>query len=239
MINIVCLKWGDRYSVDYVNRLLAMTRRHVTKDFQFWCFTEDARDIDPDVRVLDLMTASTLETWWNKIFLFAPDNGLPENEQIFYIDLDTLIVSNIDDLLTVSQISEIVVLRDFYQGIARSAGRIGSGLMSWRHGSYAHVWHDFIQDPDAAQRRVHPQGDQAWIELEISDWRYWQDLFPDRVVSFKVHCAEGLPAQAGIICYHGRPSIPESVTQRVHHSTALRKWHTEPAPWVLDHWRTS
>lgn len=238
MINIVCLKWGDRYSADYVNRLFSMTQRHVTKPFRFWCFTEDARDIDSRIRVLDLMTADTLEIWWNKIFLFAPHNGLPQHEQILYIDLDTLIVSNIDDLLSVDQISDIVVLRDFYQGIARTAGQIGSGIMSWRHGSYDHIWHDFIKDPTAAQSRVHPQGDQAWIALEITSWRYWQDLFPDRVVSFKVHCAQGLPPGAGVVCYHGRPSIPESVTQRVSHNTALRQWHTEPAPWVLDHWRT-
>lgn len=236
MINIVCLKWGSKYGPEYVNRLHSMVRRHSTQPARFWCMTEDAQGINPGVDIVPLKFAGDLDSWWNKIWLFSSDLPIAQGEQIFYIDLDTLIVSNIDDLLT-DQVPDIVVLRDFYHGIARTAGGIGSGLMSWRHGAYTHIWERFIADPQAAITSVSPHGDQAWIEHCIDAWYCWQDLFPDRVISFKIHCADGLPEKSSIICYHGRPSIPDSVTQSMTHGTATKRWTTQAAPWVLDHWK--
>jgi hypothetical protein len=124
------------------------------------------------------------------------------------------------------------MLKDFYHGIAKTAGQIGSGLMSWRHGDYEHVWQEFIRDPVAAVRSVRPHGDQAWIERNISAWYHWQDLWPGAVVSFKMHCQQGIPPGARIICYHGEPGIPESVTYR----GRQWKWDLTPQPWVLEHW---
>ena len=232
MINIVCLKWGGKYGPEYVNRLFYAVRRHVTHEYRFWCVTEDDTGIDWRVRRSPLKIDRGLETWWNKIQLFSENLLIPQGEQIFYIDLDTLIVSNIDDLLT-DQIPDIIVLRDFYHGIAKTAGLVGSGLMSWRHGQYRHIWDRFIQDPQAAIMSCRPHGDQRWIEKNITSWYNWQDLFPDRVVSFKVHCQSGIPANTGIICYHGRPSIPESITADMQNY----KWKITPQPWVADHWR--
>lgn len=241
MINVVCLKWGQRYGPEYVNRLFAAVQRHtqaIPKDsLRFLCFTDDCHGIRPEVITHDLPCAGDLDIWWNKLWLFSADMPLDHGEQIFYIDLDTLITSDISDM--VSRVYDrLVVLRDFYQGIARSAGDMGSGLMAWRHGDLVRVWQEFARDPGKHIQDLAPLGDQKWTELQTQGQRdYWQDLWPDRVVSFKVHCDQGLPAQASIVCYHGRPSIPESISQGWDHHTAFRRWRTEPAPWVLDHWR--
>lgn len=231
MINIVCLKWGTKYGPEYVNRLYLAVRRHTTKPFRFWCYTDDANGIHPGIRVEQLKYSDQLDSWWNKINLFSKDLDIPLGEQIFYIDLDTLIVGNIDHLLT-DEVPDIVVLRDFYHGIAKSAGNIGSGLMSWRHGDYHNIWDRFIADPVAAVKSAHPHGDQRWVENNIDAWYYWQDLFPGQVVSFKMHCQNGIPADARVICYHGKPSIPESAKQH----TKDWKFTLTPQPWVLEHW---
>jgi hypothetical protein len=129
----------------------------------------------------------------------------------------------------------MVVLRDFYQGIVKSANLVGSGLMLWRHGRYNHVWDKFITNPKKHVARAGTYGDQWWIEQQVTDIVFWQDLFPEQVVSFKVHCRKGLPDQSRIVCYHGRPSIPESITE----TTVEKKWTIAPQPWVLKHWRDS
>lgn len=236
MINIVCLKWGTKYSAEYVNRLHAMIRRNTTKDIRFYCLTDDDLGINPAVKIILLPYAKKIDSWWNKIWLFSQDLPLATGEQIFYVDLDTLIVNNIDELLT-EDVPDIILLKDFYHGIARTAGLIGSGLMSWKHGQYKNIWEKFIENPERAVEQANPHGDQWWVEKNIDAWYFWQDLFPGRVVSFKMHCADSLPNNASIICYHGRPSIPESITQSMHHSTSSKKWTTHPAPWVLEHWR--
>lgn len=232
MINIVCLKWGTKYGPEYVNRLYAMVKRHVTKDFRFWCLTEDPKNIRSEIGIIPLDQGYPLDSWWNKIYLFSKDLPLARNEQIFYVDLDTLIVDNIDDLLT-DQVPDILVLRDFYHGIAKTAGLIGSGLMSWQHGRYDKIWRGFIKDSRSAVQQAHPHGDQWWIEHSIKAWYYWQDLWPGSVVSFKMHCNQGIPPGAKIICYHGKPNIPDSAEK----FTQDYKWNLDPQPWVLDHWK--
>lgn len=230
MINIVCLKWGTKYGPEYVNNLLAGIKRNTTLDFKFHCFTDDSFGIDSEV-IIHALPYTDIEIWWNKLYLFSDEIRIPKGETIFYIDLDTLITSNIDDLLQVN-VDKIVMLRDFLVGLAKSCSNIASGLMAWKHGDYAYVWDDFIKDPSFAIQSVHPHGDQGWVEKCITEYSIWQVLLPNRVVSFKVHCQDGLPNNAGIVCYHGRPSIPESVTC----NEKIWKFDVRPQPWVLDYW---
>jgi hypothetical protein len=231
MINIVCLKWGNRYGAEYVNRLHRAVKRNTTIEVKFHCFTEDGSNLDQDIIIHDLPYKG-LEGWWNKVYLFSNHIAFKPGEKIFYIDLDTLITDNIDDLIQMPA-NKIIVLRDFLKGLARTAGEMGSGLMMWRHGQYNHIWEKFIANPQQAIEQVHPHGDQHWIDLCVQDRFYWQELLPDRVVSFKVHCRTGLPKNAAIVCYHGRPSIPESVTI----NERIWKFDLTPQPWVLNYWR--
>ena len=241
MIEIVCLKWGDKYGAEYVNRLRRACQRHIDTDrlggYRFWCFTDDAQGLDPEITVHDLPCSDRLEIWWNKLWLFSRDMPMDPGSRIFYIDLDTLITSDITDLLE-DATAQLVVLKDFYHGIAHTAGDMGSGLMAWRHGDYCDIWERFWQDPQRYVQELHPLGDQKWIEICTQGRRqYWQQLYPDRVISFKVHCQQGLPERASIVCYHGRPSIPESIAHSWQHRTALRQWSTPPSSWVAQHWR--
>lgn len=234
MINIVCLKWGTKYGPEYVNRLYLATHRNTTVDFKFWCFTDDVTGIRPEITTAPLPYAAQLHSWWNKLNLFSADIPIPQGQQIFYIDLDTLITDNIDDLLQYRS-HTMIILRDFYHGIKKTANLMGSGLMSWEHGRHNHVWERFITDPNQHIERAGTYGDQWWIEQQIPDAVFWQDLFPEQVVSFKLHCRKSLPESARIVCYHGRPSIPESMSE----TTELGKTTIAPQPWVAMHWRDS
>lgn len=234
MINIVCLKWGTKYGPEYVNRLYNAVKRNTTVEFKFWCFTDDATGIRPGVVSVPLLHANQLDSWWNKLNLFSTDMPFDPGSWVFYIDLDTLIVDNIDQLLS-ARPAHMVVLRDFFHGMVKSATLVGSGLMLWKHGKYSHVWNKFISNPEKHIKRAGTYGDQWWIEQRVDQFEFWQDLFPEQVVSFKVHCRKGLPDQARIVCYHGRPGIPESINE----TTTVNKWTIAPQPWVLKHWRDS
>ena len=47
-VNIVCMKWGDRYGPEWVNRLYGMVARNTTWAFRFVCFTDNAAGIRDD-----------------------------------------------------------------------------------------------------------------------------------------------------------------------------------------------
>jgi len=233
MIKIVCLKWGDKYGSEYVNRLYNGIKRNTSLPFELHCFTDDDKNIVQDVITHNLPYSTTIASWWNKIWLFSDEVPFKKGERIFYLDLDTLITGNIDNLL-LDNTGGLVMLQDFYWGLAKSATQSASGVMSWECGSFSHLWTSFISDPESAIESVAPHGDQVFIGNTLKNSiKYWQDLHPQQIVSFKVHCSAGLPESAKIVCFHGEPSIPDSATKR----WKSWKYQADPQPWVLDYWK--
>jgi len=233
LIKIICLKWGEKYGSEYVNRLCNGIKRNCTLPFELHCFTDNKAGIDETVITHDLPYSATVASWWNKIWLFSDEVPFAKDERIFYLDLDTLITGNIDYLL-MDNTDGLVMLQDFYWGLARTATQSASGVMSWNVGRFNHVWNSFIQNPEKAMQSVHPHGDQVFIGNTLrTSVKYWQDLYPEQIVSFKVHCANGLPDNAKIVCFHGEPSIPDAATK----SWKSWKFKAEPQPWVLDYWK--
>ncbi len=74
---VLCLKWGDRYGPEYVNRLASAVRRHTRTPVTIVCFTDDATGIDPAVEIYPIpeidLPAAEMVTGWRKICLFRAD----------------------------------------------------------------------------------------------------------------------------------------------------------------------
>lgn len=137
--------------------------------------------------------------WWSKLELFDPE--LPGD--FLFMDLDTVIVGPIDDILAVEKLT---MLRDFYRDGKKLKEGLGSGLMYIPGDARRGIWGMWRQQPQL-NMRVYPAGDQRLLEkfwLNTAD--RWQDVVPDQVVSWKVHCkADVVPSEARVICFHGKP----------------------------------
>lgn len=68
-INVLCVKWGTRYDYNYVNKLYRGIIRNTTKKIIFHCFTENSKDLDPNIKVIELKENWT--GWWGKATLFS------------------------------------------------------------------------------------------------------------------------------------------------------------------------
>jgi len=51
LVNVLCMKWGNKYPADYVNRLYSMVARNMQRPFRFICLTEDSVGL---VKILNL-----------------------------------------------------------------------------------------------------------------------------------------------------------------------------------------
>ncbi|NJO64268.1 MAG: hypothetical protein HC836_40695 [Richelia sp. RM2_1_2] len=231
MFNIVCVKWGTKYGPEYVNNLYMGVKRNLTLPFAFYCFTENSTNLHADIKILPIcsdlkLTRPQYDGWWYKLEMFRPNNGL--TGQVFYLDLDTVVVGNIDDI--VSKTRGFVILRDFYRSV-RDPNAGQSSLLAWPAGACDHLYTEFMKDPEGVMR-ANPGGDQNWMEKQQPNRTYWQDLFPDQVVSFKVHCVDKkdrhtwrngsiLPVNTRVVCFHGPPR-PHEVANH---------------DWMRKHWR--
>lgn len=199
-IAMVLKTGGDIYNYNYVNALAKSIKKYVTIDHEIVCLTDDATGFSNYVdRVIPL--ANGFPTWWNKIELFKP--GQFNTERVFYIDLDTIIVDNIDDI--VSYDGKFSGLRDFY-----ALHSLGSGILAWNTQYTSHIYSKFLHISNhVIETYIH--GDQQWIDETKPSIEYIQDLHPNNIVSFKRHCikeADGsifIPKNAKIICFHGNP----------------------------------
>lgn len=216
MINVVCVKWGDLYSADYVNKLYNSIKRNTTHDFKFICFTEDTNGIDKEIECR-AFPFSQLVGWWNKMSLFSPEANL--QGRVLYFDLDTVIVDNIDEYFEFK--GTFAILQDLYRVEKKvDETAFGSAIMAWENGSWAYkIWEQFASQ--MAANSQHAGGDQRYLmkTIQLPDVTFWQKFLKrTKVGSYKIHIRDKepkgqLPANRSIICFHGKPRPVEVASE--------------------------
>lgn len=202
-IAFACLNAGnycDR-GVEYVNTLFDMVARNMPpgQPFRFVCLTDDKYPAGLDLRIETMELPEDLERWYGKLYLFK--RGLfPDGTRLVYLDLDTVIVGGLDQL--VGYRGQFATLTDFY-----FPDRVGPAVMAWEAGDYvSSIWDEWV----AQGKPRDGMGDLWWLN-NLDQGRFakraerLQELFPGQFVSYKVHC-NGLPPKgAKVVCFHGHP----------------------------------
>ncbi|HBZ15006.1 hypothetical protein [Candidatus Pantoea floridensis] len=194
MIIAMVLRSGGEYNARHVHWL----HRQLPKGYRIVCFS--------DVNIEGIETIPLQYDWpgwWAKMELFRPD--IPDD--IFYLDLDTVITGDITGMLSVHR---PMMLKDFY-----NPQQFGSGLMFIPHEAKARVWSAFLKNPEEHMNHCStPEcwGDQGFISREMEGITAWQSVFFDQVVSYKAHVMHSanpkpgeLPMNTRICCFHGKP----------------------------------
>ena len=113
MMHFLCMKWGNKYSPDYVNNLYGMVSRKYSKRFKFICYTDDIAGLDkhiitrpiPDVKPLhpDYWFGKENYCWDRpKFLLFNSHHWLKTKGPFCYMDLDIIIQNNIDEFFDIA-----------------------------------------------------------------------------------------------------------------------------------------
>lgn len=199
MTSIVCIKAGDKYGAEYVNRLASMARRHTERMVPFICLTDDPKGIRDDVAILPLQQTN-LRGWWHKLTLFMPPRGL-EDRRLIFLDLDTVITGPIDFLFDFD--GPFCILADFYQ-----PEKFNSSVMSIAPGFGRHIWERFVvMGPEKVMGSYY--GDQEWITDQLQWAHLWQVQAPGKIASYKANELRDGPKDASIVCFHGEPKPHE------------------------------
>jgi len=177
---------GSRaYSEDWVEKLHAAFRRHLSSAFDFVVFTDRDRQFSPGIEQKRLTAkVPTYGSFLEPFRLNAP---------MISVGLDTLILANIDDLARYCLTADkIAVPRDPYMPEQSINGVVLS---------------------PAGQRRVWTEWDGACTDMDRMrqlDTVFIDDLFPGSCISFKAHDVRRKGTQgARIVYFHGVPKMSD------------------------------
>lgn len=210
MIVACVLRSGGRFGVADVTRLRRGVRRH-SHDAEFVVLTDVRNVMFRNAWTVPL--ATDLPGWWAKMELFRP-GVFGEGRRVFYLDLDTVIVGDLSELLSYD--GPMACLSDFY-GPTNAA----SGVLAFpaELGVAREIWDDFSRDPVDVVRR-HPRRMDHYLRrfLDRHDGRgapadRLQDLYPGQLASYKADLRGrrppyreiAIPDGARAVCFHGRP----------------------------------
>lgn len=142
ILTIVCVKWGTKYSSEYVNKLYRGVRRNLSRDFRMVCLTENQDGLDPEIQCQELPSEQPFKGWWTKVHLFNPAMKLPRGKKV-YIDLDTVIVGSLDTLVGLHPTTFGVLGTDTMKNEQRTGG-YNSSMMIWQDQRHVKHVYDFL-----------------------------------------------------------------------------------------------
>jgi hypothetical protein len=231
MLNVVCLKHGTKYSSDYVNKLYNMIQRHLTIPHNFICFTDNEVGVDDRIKIIKL-PSMPIEGWWWKPYIFKTGH-FPDGDDIFYIDLDMVVVDNINKLIEFEP-TKFVGLQDVGRVFRPGYKKLGSAVMRWKANEYSIIWNN-LEKNLTQTKKFH--GDQDWIweqtkqylvffpEQWIRSYK-WEIRTRDELSGFgrssvfKEIRNPKIPIDCSILAFHGYPHL-----------------HTVQDPVILENWR--
>jgi hypothetical protein len=227
---VLCVRYGNKYGRDYVERLRNMVARNLTLSYDFYCLTDDQHPIE-GVKSLYQPSAGYSKLWWHKVHMF--DGRLPIKGRILFFDLDVIIHKNIDKLIS-NYKNEFLGIRDFNRKFYPGWQYLNSSVMSWTHGTQNHIFDQFIKDKNAAMRM---QGDQDWIwKTSKNRMTFWPE---DWIQSYKWETR----SRNDLAVINGKRNFKTVSNITPHDSCSVSVFHGDPKPsdiqdpFVIQHWQ--
>ena len=240
-VNIICMKWGDKYGPDYVNKLYNMVSKNLTKKFRFICFTENEKGLNNRIETFPLpsikMPKNKPERGWRKLSILQKNlNGLKGT--CLFLDLDIVIVDNIDPIFELS--GEFFIAFDRRK---KNSSIGNSSVFRFEAGAHHDIYENFNNNSSTILSIF--RNEQAYLSdmiVKKGIFHYWPE---DWCPSFKYHCVPNFPLNyflspkipmgAKIILFHGLPEPTEAAEGK------SGKWYRyiKKSPWINKHWLIS
>lgn len=236
--NVICIKWGDKFGPEYVNRLYKMVEKNLTIPHRFVCFTDKPEGIDAgvEIRPLPALNDDGLpEKAWKKLGLFTDKLADLEGQALF-LDLDIVIMRNIDALFTIP--GEFLIIKDwdFEDDIIGN-----SSVFRFDVKKYPDIIENFYKEGKDIRKRY--KNEQAFLSHQMNNkgiLSYWPQHW---CVSFKRNCLQKFPMnffkeprepwECKILVFHGRPN-PDQAYNGFMGKGGLR--YVKPTKWLDKYW---
>jgi hypothetical protein len=181
------------FTAEYVERLAAMVNRWIDRPYQFVCFTDHPEHVTGRVTRI-LVPTPTEKGWWSKLHIFRRDMGL--SGRILYLDLDSLIVGSLDEIIDYPAPFALAPHAGTFNGKGGLAvvKRFNSSVMVFDYGANHRLYDDWT--PSVA-KRLH--GDQDWVGEQMPEASAMNlEWFP-RISELTMSGSLVIPASAKVV----------------------------------------
>jgi len=171
-MNFFTLKWGDKYSSEYVNRLYGSLVKHYHKPFTLTCYTDDYNGIHDEVKIANINLLRRYNT--NRVFTYEKLILMDFHETGTWLDLDILIHNNITDL---DYSSKFKMIWNHWNPLSRSYTWYGKG-------SSCHVNSSFVywNNPEWLKRFTADNWEKIeWTYKSLDKYLFYQHARRDRL----------------------------------------------------------
>ena len=231
MKTIICVKWGDKYSPQYVNVLYNMCKRHSFIPFNFICLTDSANGLSPDI-IIKPIPRINLHSWWYKLCIFNKELSLTGD--ILFLDLDLIVYDNIDKLWDYKK-DQFVIIRDFTRHTNTNWKRFNSSVFRFSAENFNWIWDHFYSNHKTTIAKY--RGDQDYLYEVLKDKAsYWPDNW---IQSYKWE----MRSQSDIQVINGKRNFKNIKDPKLIKDCCIAVFHGEPNPheikdpWVIENWK--
>lgn len=247
--NIICMKWGNAFSPEYVNRLYRGVRRNIHGELRFFCITNDRGGIRSEVEIIDYkpepfikdleaaLSVSPRRGPMQKIEMQRPGLIPDLCGPILSLDIDVVVTGPLDDLMTFSPGK--VCMRRAWAKPSRRVGLGNGSACRFDPNLHAYIYEDMARDPFGCVSKAcgSEQSYVSWAAFDHGDFSPYPDQW---CASFKYDCrplhpmnlllSPRLPFDARLVFFHGKPKMAEAVNgyrADLFHSTRRAEWLTD------------
>jgi len=259
--NVISIKWGTLYNAEDANKLCSAVKRNTSCDIDFYCFTDDGRGLSPDIIVKPLPVLNVAPEYKRHVYPRTAGfgdvalGGLT-GQRVFYFDLDSLIVGNLDALFDYPQGDKFYIINDWKHRRGPKKDKVGQGsCYSFVVGTLEFLKSNFEADPKgvlATYGTASQQYMSAQVIAHYGALNFWPD---DWFKSFRFHCMRNCVARwflapkkpdipaLKVIAFHGSTNIRDAIEgvwgkgRSAPHGWKKIYKHVRPSPWVLDYWK--
>ena len=197
MINVFCLWVGNKYSLEYVEKLHAGVKRNLTAEHRFICLT-DKPNLHKVEGIEFIQAPITIADSWCKLSLFVPRCMEKFEGTGFYLDLDVVITGKLDVLIKNAKLDKLNTIGDWWRK------GINSSVIIWDITKFSKIYMKF-----KASDMSRLKGDQDLINevLQDNEIRHFGEV---EVQSYKANnLKESFNKHTKIVVFHGKPKPHE------------------------------
>jgi len=242
---VLCMKWGDLYSADYVNVLYHAVCANLKGPFRFVCLTDNAEGFCDGVEHFPIPEIGLSESHWKhgawpKLSVFSADlYGL--KGRALFIDMDTMITGPLDEMFEYpGSFVGIDTGENWKFSTTGNPPLLGTGIFAFELGAHAGILKKFQTDCDGFVER--DVIEQVYVQNEIEEIEFWP---LEWVHSFKYHLRHSLsvnllippkrPASTTkIVAFHGDPRPIDLIKTKIW--GVFPHIGRGPVQWFKDYW---